>query len=39
MASICENEQTLVVFKSGETCGLGKFTQVAPAHMEHQASR
>jgi hypothetical protein len=36
LASICENEQTLVVFKSGETCGLGKFTQVTPAR---QASR
>ena len=38
-SSICENEQTLVVFRSGETCGLGNFTQVTPPHMEHQASR
>jgi hypothetical protein len=35
-ASICENEQTLVVFQSGETCGLGNFTQITPAR---QASR
>ncbi len=32
-ATICENEQTLVDFRTGETCGLGKFTQVAPPHM------
>jgi len=38
-ASICENEQTLVDFRTGETCGLGNFTQVAPARMDHQASR
>lgn len=38
-ASICENEQTLVDFRTGETCGLGRFTQVAPARMDHQASR
>ena len=39
LASICENEQTLVDFKTGETCGLGLFTQVSPPRMEHQASR
>ena len=38
-SSICENEQTLVDFRTGETCGLGKFTQVSPPHMEHQALR
>jgi hypothetical protein len=38
-SSICENEQTLVDFRTGETCGLGHFTQVSPARMEHQASR
>ncbi len=32
-SSICENEQTLVVFRSGETCGLGNFTQVTPPRM------
>lgn len=38
-SSICENEQTLVDFRTGETCGLGMFTQVAPPRMEHQATR
>ena len=38
-SSICENEQTLVDFRTGETCGLGNFTQVSPARMEHHASR
>ena len=28
MEEICENEQTLRVFRSGEVCGLGKFIQV-----------
>ena len=31
MATVCENEQTLTVIRSGETCGLGKFTQLQPA--------
>ena len=39
LSSICEDEQTLVVFRSGETCNLGKFTQVSPPKMEHQAAR
>jgi hypothetical protein len=39
LASICEDEQTLVVFRTGETCGLGKFTQVAPPRMEQHAAR
>jgi hypothetical protein len=38
-SAICEDEQTLVVFRSGETCGLGKFTQVAPPRMEQHAQR
>jgi hypothetical protein len=38
-SSICENEQTLVDFRTGETCGLGKFTQVAPPRMERHAAR
>jgi hypothetical protein len=39
MESVCENEQTLQVFRSGEICALGKFTQVAPPHMEQHAQR
>jgi len=39
LASICEDEQTLVVFRTGETCGLGKFTQVQPPRMEEHAAR
>ncbi len=38
-SSICENEQTLVDFRTGETCGLGKFTEVSPPHGDRQASR
>jgi len=37
--SICENEQTLRALRTGEVCGLGKFTQVSPPRMEHRASR
>ena len=33
LEQICENEQTLHLFKTGEICVLGKFTQIAPAHM------
>ena len=29
--SVCENEETLRVLRSGEICALGKFTQIAPA--------
>ena len=29
--TVCENEEIIKVIKSGEICGLGKFTQVAPA--------
>ena len=39
LASICENEQTLVDFRTGETCGLGKFTQISPPRMEQHAAR
>jgi hypothetical protein len=31
MEQICENEQTLKLMHTGETCGLGKFTQLQPA--------
>jgi len=31
MSAVCEYEQTLHVFRSGEVCGLGKFTQLSPA--------
>lgn len=30
MSSVCENEQTLRVFRSGEVCALGRFTQLSP---------
>jgi len=36
---VCENEQTLEVFRSGEVCALGKFTQIAPPHLEQHAQR
>ena len=39
MESICDNEQTLHVFRTGEVCGLGKFTQVSPPRMEQHARR
>ena len=39
LESVCENEQTLTVFRSGEVCVLGKFTQIAPPRMEKHASR
>ena len=39
MEQVCENEQTIEVFRSGEICGLGKFTQVTPARMEQHAQR
>jgi hypothetical protein len=29
--TVCEDEETLRVLRSGEICALGKFTQVAPA--------
>lgn len=31
LSTVCENEQTLTVFRSGEVCALGKFTQLQPA--------
>lgn len=30
MSSVCENEQTLTVIRSGEVCALGNFTQLSP---------
>ncbi len=36
--SVCENEQTIRVLRSGEICQLGKFTQEKPARsMEKHA--
>jgi len=29
-AAVCENEQTLRVFRSGEICRLGNFTRIEP---------
>jgi hypothetical protein len=29
--TVCENEQSLRVLRSGEVCTLGKFTQITPA--------
>jgi hypothetical protein len=29
--TVCENEETIRVLRSGEVCALGKFTQTAPA--------
>jgi len=39
MESICDNEQTLHLFRTGEVCGLGKFTQVSPPRMAQHAQR
>lgn len=30
LARVCEDEQTLRLIKTGEVCGLGKFTQLSP---------
>jgi len=39
LESICDNEQTLHLFRTGEVCSLGKFTQVSPPRMEQHAQR
>jgi hypothetical protein len=39
MAQVCENEQTLKLMHTGEVCGLGKFTQLAPPHAEQHSER
>src|SRR6201996_9201593 len=39
MAQVCENEQTLRLMHTGEVCGLGKFTQLAPPHAEQHSER
>lgn len=39
LEQVCENEQTLTVFRSGEICALGKFTQVTPPRMQQHAER
>jgi hypothetical protein len=38
--TVCENEQTIRVLRSGEICQLGKFTQITPprAKMEKHAA-
>ena len=38
MARVCENEQTLRLMRTGEVCGLGKFTQLQPAGQHNFAS-
>lgn len=35
-ATVCENENALTVIRSGETCVLGKFTQIKPARSEQK---
>ncbi|MGH6827442.1 MAG: hypothetical protein ACREFW_00855 [Rhizomicrobium sp.] len=37
--TVCENEQALTVRPSGETCLLGKFTQIRPSRAERHAGR
>jgi hypothetical protein len=37
--SVCENEQTIRVLRSGEICALGKFTQVTPPRAEKHAEK
>lgn len=37
--TVCENEQSLRVLRSGEICVLGKFTQIRPSRAERQAER
>ena len=38
--SVCENEQTIRVLRSGQICQLGKFTQITPARsMQKHAEK
>jgi hypothetical protein len=37
--TVCEDQQALHVRRSGETCILGKFTQVRPSRAERHAER
>jgi hypothetical protein len=37
--TVCENENTLRVLKSGEVCALGKFTQLTPARGQEHSER
>jgi hypothetical protein len=38
--SVCDNEQTIRVLRSGEICQLGKFTQITPARsMQKQVEK
>jgi len=37
--TVCENENTLHVLRSGEICTLGKFTQLTPTRAEQHAQR
>ncbi len=35
-ATVCENENALTVIRSGETCALGKFTQIKPPRSKQK---
>src|SRR5262249_32097636 len=37
--TVCENQQSLRVIRSGEVCVLGKFTQLTPSRAERHAQR
>jgi hypothetical protein len=37
--TVCENENSLHVLKSGEVCTLGKFTRLTPSRAEQHAER
>lgn len=36
---VCENQQSLRVLRTGQTCMLGNFTQVRPSRRERRAQR
>ena len=38
-ATVCENENALTVIRSGETCVLGKFTQIRPPRSEQKKQK
>lgn len=37
--TVCENQQSLRVLRSGQVCVLGKFTQLTPSRAEQHAQR
>jgi hypothetical protein len=37
--TVCENEETIRVIRSGEICVLGKFTQIEPSRAEKHAQK